>query len=250
VRTSQKVIDTEALPWERLSDLMQCKLLNGRPEEGAHTMLLYSAPRDPDIDFAQYHPIDEEFLCLEGDFTFDGSTWFGPGSYAFYPAYFVHGTAVHVRGGYLLYLRQSGPSELLKVDEPKSHTPYYVGEGEPGGTPLQVVDVLDGEVNSSVISTTQYRELHRDPQTGAGSTLLTVSELSPGQALEVSSEGLLEVFVLSGCFALSGGEVLGPRAYHCEVADRPRLMLRCTEPGSLIISHDSNLQLEGVAGAR
>lgn len=247
MRTSHKVIDTEALPWERLSELMQRKVLNGVPEEGAHTMLLYSAPRDPDINFAQYHPIDEEFLCLEGDFTFDGSTWFAPGSYAFYPAYFVHGTRVHVRGGYLLYLRQSGPSELLKVDEPQSHTPYYVGEGEPGGAPLQVVDVLDGEACSSVRPALQYRALHRDPQTGAGSTLLTVSEPMPGQELEVSSEGLLEIFALSGSFALPGGEILGPRAYHCEVADRPRLMLRCAEPGSLIISHDGKLQLNGVA---
>jgi hypothetical protein len=247
VRTNRNAVDTEALPWERLSELMQRKVLNGVPEQGPHTMLLYSAPRDPDINFAQYHPIDEEFLCLEGDFTFDGSSWFGPGSYAFYPAYFVHGTRVHVRGGYLLYLRQSGPSELLKVDQPTSHTPYYVGEGKPGDSALQLLDALDGEGSATLSPAVQYRPLHQHAQTGQGSTLLTVSGQAAGQALEVVSNGLLEIFALSGSFVLFGGEILAPRAYHCVVADRARIVLRCDEPGSLIISHEGKLQLNRVS---
>jgi hypothetical protein len=48
---------------------------------------------------AQYHPGHEEFLCLDGRFTFDGVDWFVPGSYVHFPPRTVHGASVQVPGG-------------------------------------------------------------------------------------------------------------------------------------------------------
>lgn len=244
MRETRRLVDSAAMPWESLSDVLQRKLLNGDPETGPHTLLLRSGPRDPGPDFAQYHPIDEELMGLDGDFTFDGSTWFRSGSYAFYPAYFVHGSRVHVRGGYCVYLRQSGPSELFTVDHPTSHVPYYVGKAEPENQALQLADAeAEQETIASLCGgKVQLKPLHRDPQ-GRGSSLLSATPGAEGAIVEVASEGMLEVFVLSGAFELTEGGRLQSHGYHCEVAAKPTLLLLCSAPGTLMISHDGVLQL-------
>ena len=249
MRVSRKAVDTDRLAWQQLSDVMHCKLLNGSREEGPHTLLLRSDPREPGPFFGQYHPDDEEFLCLEGDFTFDGSTWFRDGSYAFYPAYFVHGTGVHVRGGYEVYLRLSGPGQVFKVNQPDSHIPYYVGEGQSANNALQLVDVagMDGVKDTAQEGPLQVRPLHRDAATGKGSTLLTAAHGSVGQIIQIDTPGLLEIFVVSGVFALADGESLKARSYHCEVGDHARVVLQCNDAGSLMISHDGELLLRARA---
>lgn len=245
MRVSRKAVDTDSLPWQQLSDVMHCKLLNGSQEEGPHTLLLRSNPREPGPSFGQYHSDDEEFLCLEGDFTFDGSAWFGAGSYAFYPAYFVHGSRVHVRGGYELYLRRSGPGPVIKVHEPVSHIPYYVGEGQSTGKALQLVDAAntDGMNDSVEGGALQLKPLRRDAVTGKGSTLLTATQGSVGKVLYFEAPGLLEVFIVSGLFALADGTSLKARTYHCETGEQARLALQCNEVGSLMVSHDGELHL-------
>jgi hypothetical protein len=249
MRVSRRAIDTSTLAWQQLSGEQYCKLLNGNPEEGAHTLLLRSEPRVQGSLFGQYHPIDEELFCLEGDFTFDGSTWFRDGSYAFYPAYFVHGTNVHVRGGYVVYLRLSGPGQLFTVDKPSSDAPYYVGEGQPADYALQLVDAArtDGTKCIADESPLQVKRLHTDTVTGKGSTLLSAARGSIGQMIEIETHGLLEIFTVSGSFALADGGRLTAHTYHCELGDCPRLVLQCSEPGSLMISHDGELlvQAEG-----
>jgi hypothetical protein len=246
MRITCRSIDTDALPWQQLSDVMHCKLLNGSREEGPHTLLLRSEPREPGPLFAQYHPDDEEFFGLGGDFTFDGSTWFREGSYAFYPAYFVHGANVHVRGGYEVYLRQGGPNPLFKVEEPASDVPYFVGEGQCADYALQLVDAA-GTIAGEDISEEgplQVKPLHTDAATGKGSTLMTAARGSVGQTIEIETRGLLEIFTVSGTFALGDGERLKARCYHCEVGDTPRLALQCSEPGNLMISHDGELLIQ------
>jgi hypothetical protein len=244
MRVSRKAVDTDSLAWQQLSDVMYCKLLNGRQEEGPHTLLLRSNPREPGPFFGQYHPDDEEFLCLEGDFTFDGSAWFRAGSYAFYPAYFVHGSRVHVRGGYELYLRRSGPGPVCKVNGPLSHIPYYVGEGQSTDKALQLVDVanMDGMKDAVEDGAPRLKPLHRDAVTGRGSTLLTAEQGLVGKVVYFDTHGLLEVFVVSGLFALPDGASLKARTYHCKTGDQVRLVLQCVEAGSLMISHDGELR--------
>jgi hypothetical protein len=252
MRLTRRAIDTDTLAWQQLSSEISCKLLNGSQEDGPHTLLLRSQPRVRESVFGQYHPIDEEFFCLEGDFTFDGSTWFRDGSYAFYPAYFVHGTNVHVRGGYVVYLRLSGSNQLFKVDEPDGDVPYYVGEGQPTDYALQLVEAAGTEAVKGIAeeSLLQVKPLHTDAATGKGSTLLTAAPGSIGQLIEIETRGLLEIFTVSGTFALADGEFLKARSYHCELGDRPSLVLQCSESGSLMISHDGELLVQAEGAIR
>jgi hypothetical protein len=249
MRVSCKAVDTDRLAWQQLSDVMHCKLLNGSPDDGPHTLLLRSNPREPGPSFGQYHPDDEEFLCLEGDFTFDGSTWLGADSYVFYPAYFVHGTCVHVRGGYEVYLRRSGSGSLFKVSEPQSHVPYYVGEGQAIARAVQLVDAMnpDGVNEFAENGSLLLLPLHRDGVAGTGSTLLTATQESVGQVLYLDTAGLLEVFVVSGHFSLADGSCLKARTYHCEVGKQARLALQCNAEGILMLSHDGELGVQADA---
>lgn len=243
MREHRQLIDSDAIPWEPLSAVLQRKVLNGSPDTGPHTMLLRSEARDPGPAFAQYHAIDEELYCLDGDFTFDGSTWFYAGSYAYYPAYFVHGAKVHVRGGYLLYLRVSGVSELFKVDEPASAVPYYVGEGDAADYALQLSDVSSSQSISAVdvAGALHLTPLHRDAVTGKGSTILSTTAASAGTTVELETSGLLELFTVSGSFELAGCGQLKTHSYHCEVGERPRVTLACEQGARLMISHDGEL---------
>ena len=252
MRLTRRAIDTDTLPWQQLSDVLYSKLLNGSREEGPHTLLLRSEPREPGPLCAQYHPGDEELFGLGGDFTFDGSTWFRDGSYAFYPAYFVHGTDVHVRGGYVVYLRLSGSNQLFKVDEPDSDVPYYVGEGESVDYAIQLADAAatKGERGIAEESPLQVKPLHTDAATGKGSTLLIAARGSIGQLIEIETRGLLELFTVSGTFALADGECLKARSYHCELGDRPRLALQCGESGSIMISHNGELLVRAEGAIR
>lgn len=248
MRASRGVTETDSLAWEPVNESLQRKVLNGDPERGPHTLLLRSGPRPPGPAFAQYHPVDEELYCLGGDFTFDGSTWFREGSYAFYPAYFVHGTRVHVRGGYFVYLRLSGESELFKVSSPRSDVPYYIGAGEPRDHAVQLGDAAaapsaaDGAAFAAA-DPLRVVPLHVDATTGAGSTLLTATEEAVGRVFEVAGPALLELLALSGSFATAGGACMRARGYLCETGDRPRLALECRQPGRLMISHQGGLRI-------
>lgn len=100
-------------------------LLNQDPATGARTSLIRSVPRDGIEPRAQYHHCEEEFLCLAGRFTFDGVHWMRPFSYACYPAHVVHGARVSVPGGYLLYLRTGGNTQVYPVAEPLQNEAYH-----------------------------------------------------------------------------------------------------------------------------
>lgn len=244
MRVTRHATDTDALPWEPLNGVLERKVLNGDPENGPHTLLLRSGPRAPGPDFAQYHPIDEELYCLGGDFTFDGTTWFRAGSYAFYPAYFVHGTRVHVRGGYFVYLRLSGESELFKVTDPESDVPYYIGGGVCRDHAVQFADAASASRDAqTAVGALRAAPLHIDSANGAGSTLLTLTEEGAGQLFRLETTSSLEVLTLGGSFATGGGASLKARGYLCEVGARPSITLECRAPGSLMISHEGALSI-------
>lgn len=247
MRTSRLTTDVDLLEWQQLSPVLRQKLLNGRPEEGAHTLLLQSSPRAANgLSFGHYHPVAEEFFCLDADFTFDGKVWLRTGSYAYFPAYCVHGQNVHVRGGYFMYLRLSGPNELILLNESKEQDPRYpyVGESECNSGIVQWVDP-----EKSVRATSrpgddslQMQSLRRCAVTGEGSTLLAVPEGSAGRHIELETRGLLEIMTLSGAFRLPDGTCLTRLSYYCDVDCRPRVGLHCGPGGRLLISHGGDLE--------
>lgn len=94
-------------PWVplRAGAAVECIELNLDRDSGARTRLLRSRPRPLIERKTQSHAGEEEFLVLEGRFTFDGEPWFEPGSYVRLPPSTSHGSRVEVPQGYLLYLR-------------------------------------------------------------------------------------------------------------------------------------------------
>ncbi len=94
-------------PWVPLrpDGAVECIELNLDRDSGARTRLLRSQPRPIIEHKTQSHAGEEEFLVLEGRFTFDGEPWFEPGSYVRLPPSTPHGSRVEVPQGYLLYLR-------------------------------------------------------------------------------------------------------------------------------------------------
>jgi hypothetical protein len=204
---------------------------------------LRSKARDPNPVRGQFHPADEEFYCIAGDFTFDGTTWFGPGSYAFYPAYFVHGSNVHVRGGYEVYLRLSGTSEIIWEESLRSNLPYLKDGFSSDDTAIQEPDIHSeatlGDCSSVASATT--RLLRASVKSGAGTTL--ISSRSSFDELRIEADDYLELFAISGSYTINGEESLPAQAYCCEQADRAGLSLSAQEAGAILVSHGSSLEI-------
>ncbi|QLC26394.1 hypothetical protein HFP57_16060 [Parasphingopyxis algicola] len=220
---------------------MSFKLLNGDRNSGPHTMLLRSSTRPPGLARGQYHSADEEFLCLGGDFTFDGSTWFRKGSYAFYPAYFVHGTKVHVRGGYEVYLRISDTNTTFWEDEPRSDKPYVAAGRHSDDYALQLPRATNFGRYSKPLAAegVHAKRLHEVAETGRGSTLLDFRASAQGRWVVVETSGLLELFVMTGKFSIPNGDELRDQTYMCRVGDDASVSLQCRRAGRIMISHDA-----------
>ncbi len=48
-------------------------------------------------------------------------------------------------GGYVVYLRLSGPNQVFKVEQPVSDVPYYVGDDQSPDYALQLPDAAGME---------------------------------------------------------------------------------------------------------
>lgn len=243
MRVSVNPLDAAALPWEKSSETVKFKLLNGNRKEGAHTMLLQSQPREPNPQRGQYHPVDEEIYVLGGDFTFDGATWFKKGSYAFYPAHFVHGTKVHVRGGYDLYVRISGTNKLHWEENPKSDTPYVAAGHEDHDYAVQLVtaNAAKGEHLTPALTGLTAKPLHSAPYTNEGSTLISFSNIDYAVVFEAS--GLIEILSLSGTFQIANQKAMQANTYVCDSAERASITVSCEKPGDLLVSHGGPLKI-------
>lgn len=245
MRQSRSPVDTQDLPWQRLSGPLRFKLLNGNQYQGPYTMILKSEPREPDPRRGQYHPADEEFLCIAGDFTFDGSTWFRPGSYAFYPAYFVHGTNVHVRGGYEVYLRISDTNKVFWEESPLSDIPYLAVGKTSDDYALQLESTIDFANRAQSLPKHPWilaNRLYSKAQTGEGSTLIEVSAGGVNRQVSLETKGILELFAISGEFAAPSGTLRG-HSYMCCTGESIRLALVCRQEGKVMVSHGAELNL-------
>lgn len=241
MRESLSPVDTIALPWQKANEAVSFKLLNGSKTQGPHTMLLRSAAREPNQPRGQYHPADEELFCLGGDFTFDGSTWFKEGSYAFYPAYFVHGKNVHVRGGYELYLRISDTSKLFWEEEPQSDAADLASGHSTDDYAVQLAATPELEYDTTAIEGVLAKPLHVARDTGEGSTLIAILQTAPKIVLEAPD--LIEVFSLSGRFRADEADKMSMHSYMCCANKAAAVTMHCEQAGELLISHGGELRI-------
>ncbi|GAB2702660.1 cupin domain-containing protein [Aliiglaciecola aliphaticivorans] len=86
-------LSSDALPWDKLSSGVYCKMLNFNEDSGDRTALFRFVPEEganpPSIP--HYHTVYEELFILEGKMTFDHKTWLSDQSYVYHPPYLVHG---------------------------------------------------------------------------------------------------------------------------------------------------------------
>lgn len=208
MRSSVALRSVDSLAWQPAGvPGIDIKPLNVDPATGARTSLLRSAVRTTVEHKAQYHPGDEEFLCLDGRFTFDGLQWFVPGSYVHFPPRTVHGASVQVPGGYLLYLRTTGTAVAHAVSVPRHTTPYAL-DAPDAGSPATVSRVTAGPAEAG-----GSEALRREPG-GAGKVLW--STLRAGESLPdavAAHDGPLEMLLVSGALRASGGRVVQGPAY-------------------------------------
>ncbi len=213
MRTHVPLQSLDAVDWQPAGvPGIEIKPLNLDPDTGARTSLLRSAVRNTIEHRAQYHPGDEEFLCLDGRFTFDGRDWFGPGSYVHFPPRTVHGVSVQVPGGYLLYLRTTGMAVAHPVAEPLHPTPYALDVPE-AASPATIRRVTGGAA-TGVGSATGVTEALRHAAAGNGQA--TWIRLQRGEPLSeaLQSDGdPLEILLVSGALRAGDGRAVQGPAY-------------------------------------
>lgn len=218
----------DALPWQPLgSPGLLVRELSRDPESGSRTAILRSAPRAAVEHKAQYHLGDEEFYCLEGEFTFDGVRWFGPGSYVHFPPRTVHGASVHVPVGYLLYLRTTGDATAHRVETPLRLTPYALEDPS---------DTLRAPTVRDTREAGPRRQLLRED--AAQRARVELSSLRAGEQLDVGEGPVrprVELMLIRGMLAHAGGAAVAAPAYGC-YPDGLAEPLRATA-ASVVLAH-------------
>lgn len=228
------LLDTSTLDWQSITGPVSRKIVNGDPAAGPHTLLLRSRPRPDRETKAQFHGVAEEFLCLDGSFTFDGTTWMRRFSYAYYPAGTVHGAHVLVPGGYLMYLRFPGSVTTRPVAEPLQTTAYTTAESPDGEAITLLSDVLPAQGGPCI------RTLRSDPMTGGGATMVRLA--GGAQTLSQSAPGPLEIFVVQGRIEAADGRSFGEGCYaYDDRADA--FAIRASRDAALIVHHARPLEL-------
>ena len=231
-------LDAENVAWEDAGGFgISQKILKQDPDTGARTLLLRSPPR-PGAAMGdrrpQHHPVDEEFLCLSGRFTLEGTDWLTPMMYVYYPAGLVHGFGVDVPDGYEVYLRNSGPLATERVDAPTMDRPYFL-DSQYGGEVI-VSDpsrlIRDGLESAQVSIIT----LRTDELAGEGALILC---LPAGRHVDfrlTGSGAAAEIFVLTGVLRLGERQRLGQYGY--AALDGPAdLRVHGIEPTVMLLNH-------------
>ena len=246
MKTDQPFIESDGVPWARVNDNISMKLLNGLPDKGPYTAILKSEPRPPDPHRGQYHAIDEEFYCLDGRFTFDGTNWFRKGTYVHFPPHYVHGARVHVEQGYVLYLRISGTVTTNFIDKPTSNSPYLLdGATSPMEyTAHRRVSLTGRNINTHGVSGLRSRLLKVHPHTREGTTLLEWGPMASPTRIAIKSEKELEIFVISGDFESEAGKMLQQGSYAFLTGKTVAVPLRAASAGRVLVSHGAALSVD------
>ncbi len=248
MKINKEFVNVSDIPWERVTDSVVRKVLNGSGDHGPHTAILKSEPRSPDPHRGQYHLVDEEFYCLGGHFTFDGEHWLRKGAYVHYPAKCVHGARVHVKDGYLVYLRMGGTVTVNFIDDPVSDSPYMLDDADTLMTPTvrKRVSMAGKDTKLHALTGLRSRLLKLNPETGEGSTLLDWKPEKGKPSICLKSQGELELFVISGQFDGGTKTPVEHGAYTCRVGKNVSIQLSCLTEGRLLVSHGAELQLDQV----
>ena len=193
-------VDTQRLTWQAVgASGISEKILKDDADTGARTLLLRSRPR-PSADITdrrpQYHPVDEEFLCLAGKFTLEGTPWLTPMTYVYYPAGLAHGFNVDVPDGYEIYLRNSGPVTTERVDSPLQDTPYFIEQGH--GDPIIVSDCSKLVVDAVQSEQLSLITLRNDDRAQEGALILCLPANRDIVSRIDQANGYVELFVLEG----------------------------------------------------
>lgn len=242
-RKTTSVLRVDVLEWTKLDENLSICVLNGSTESGPHTAILKSRSRSPNPLRGQYHPVDEEFYCLDGGFTFDGTTWFSEGAYAYYPANFVHGGRVHVKDGYLLYLRMSGLATINWVEDPKYDSPYLIRGHSSDRSPIQATahELSSRLAQGNTASPLGMLAMATNPRTGEGTAIFDWRENQSG-TLTLVCPGYLEIFAHTGEYR-SEDQTIEPHAYLCQVGRTAKLTLQLVKSGRLLISYGGELEI-------
>lgn len=230
-------LETEHLAWEAAGTAgTSQKLLKQDADTGARTLLLRSLPR-PETEMVdrrpQYHPVDEEFLCLAGKFTLEGTHWLTPMTYVYYPAGLVHGFGVDVPDGYLVYLRNSGPLVTRRVDSPAQYRPHFIDARSADCSGEVIVaycsELIRDALQSSQISVITLRD---NDLTKEGALIVC---MPPDRHLQFQLSGsgaYAELFVLEGEIQLGDLNRIGKSSYASLVGSAD---LRITSFGSTVL---------------
>ena len=161
----------------------------------------------------QHHPVDEEFLCLTGRFTLEGTHWLKPMTYVYYPAGLVHGFGIDIPDGYQVYLRNSGPLGTERVDSPAQDSLYFIRPGSQGrGEPI--VAYCDELIRGAVQSSRQAVIMLRKNNHTKEEAFLVC--MQPGGQLRCrlnGSGGYAEILVLQGDIKLGEEKRIGKGNY-------------------------------------
>ena len=244
-RQTVELIDLEKLPWKKINNNLSYKHLNGDIDNSEHTIILRSKPREPDSNYAHYHPINEEFYCLNGEFTFDGTLWFNQDSYAYYPAYFVHGAKVHIKKGYQLYLRASGKAIFEIIEKPISNQPYIAENHISDSNVIQIQNISKYLLDNSKITPNGVNKIHLsyDNLSQTGSSIITLSKQYEGKYFSLFSNDIIEIFFIEGEFKNNSLKSIYKNMYLCEINELVELKFQCIKHGKLLISHGKNLDV-------
>ncbi|GAM05431.1 cupin domain-containing protein [Novosphingobium sp. MBES04] len=82
------------------------------PRSGADTRLLKVPPRFGGVGGGNWHPVEEEIFCIEGDIQPDDTRPMKAGSFLWNPARSIHGFNERTEGGCMLLEWHDGPWDL------------------------------------------------------------------------------------------------------------------------------------------
>ena len=224
--------------WEDMAPGIAQKLLYTHPASGARALLLRSRarPRTESSGHAlQYHPVNEEFLCLDGRFTLEGTHWLAPLTYVFYPAGLVHGFQVDVPEGYEIYLRNSGPFAVEWVATPARNGPYLIDDPETECPGVIIADCA--ELVRDAAATGQLAVITLRSSEKAEGALIAC--LPPGETLELpaaDADASIEIFVVQGEIQRQVGAHLGQREHGC-ATEPEQLRNSATEPAIVMLNY-------------
>jgi glyoxylate utilization-related uncharacterized protein len=232
------LVDTEAMPWERLSErvgLFTKRLLED-PATGARTYLQRLVPSEGAMppQVAHYHQTFEELFVVRGRMSFDSEQWLTPYSYCWHPPGTVHGFKSSVPEETWFISRVGEPLQFSFIENPPQKKPYALDGNPPPRAcayhaVAQEADGWEPVVNSMDEVTSSRFALSVDPATGAGSVLM---KYNPGWvSTETDAYTAMgeEIFVLEGALECDDGRVLKAGCYAATPANWPRRRWRSSK---------------------